>query len=170
MLFLSILIGWRRVFIKSILFFKKTRYHRGSFTDRFCHDQCDQVVFSIFGHFQQWKCANWHTNFAKVSWKLCPKPKNLKYIAKDFNYLRQIWSHWPTTVSFISPSTDVLYPLCNRSLVWKEEIAGDLRNAFRSRDLDKSEEATIHFHYYYYRHLKVFQRKVIKWQVKAFVS
>ena len=34
----------------------------------------DQIVLSIFGHFQQWKFAPKHTNCTKVSWKLCPKP------------------------------------------------------------------------------------------------
>ena len=34
----------------------------------------DQIVLSIFGHFQQWKCAQYQINCAKVSGKLCPKP------------------------------------------------------------------------------------------------
>ena len=35
----------------------------------------DQIVFSIFGHFQQLKFAQKHTNCPKVSWELWPKTK-----------------------------------------------------------------------------------------------
>ena len=49
----------------------------------------DQIVFSIFGQLQQWKFAQKHTNCAKVSWKLCPKPNILPNI---FKYLPKWWS------------------------------------------------------------------------------
>ena len=49
-----------------------------------CLYQCDQIVFSIFGHFQQWNLPKsiqivpkWVENFAQDQ-------INLKYIAKDF--------------------------------------------------------------------------------------
>ena len=30
------------------------------------------IIFSIFGHLQRWKVAQWHTKFAKVGLKFTP--------------------------------------------------------------------------------------------------
>ena len=59
----------------------------------------DQIVFSIFGHLQQWTIAQKHTNCVKVNWKLCPKPNKPEIICHRFLIFakvvefRQIWTH-----------------------------------------------------------------------------
>ena len=60
----------------------------------------DQIVFSIFGHFQQWEFSQKHTNCTKVSWKICPKPNKPSIYCQRFLIFvkvvefHQIWSHW----------------------------------------------------------------------------
>ena len=52
----------------------------------------DQIVFSIFGHFQQRKFAQWHTNFPKTKITLNILPNIFKYLPK-WGEFRQILSH-----------------------------------------------------------------------------
>ena len=66
--------------------------------------------FSVFGHFHQWKSAQWHTKFVKIGLKVCQIKNKLSKIAKDLidfakvAKLRQIWSHccWPHRIQLSS--------------------------------------------------------------------
>ena len=60
----------------------------------------DQIVFSIFGHFQHWNLPKSIQNVQTRVKNFAQNQLNLQYIAKDFYIFakvvefRQIWSHW----------------------------------------------------------------------------
>ena len=59
----------------------------------------DQIVFSRFGHFQQWKFALKHKNCTKVSWKLCPKSNKPEIYCQIFSNIGQSGGMLPNLVT-----------------------------------------------------------------------
>ena len=59
---------------------------------------------SVFGHFQQWKLAQWRNKFAKVDSAFCQIRNKLSKICQKVVNFCQIWSHCPKHISIYMSS------------------------------------------------------------------
>ena len=99
---------------KSFPSFKFVRTKQQASQDREAVWPDGLIGFVIFGHLEQWKFAQTHTNCPKVDSQLCQIQNKHQKIAKDFSIFakmakfRQIWPHWPGSKDRLCPLPSLL--------------------------------------------------------------